>query len=787
VRPLHKKLFRDLRDLKGPILTIGVVVACGVAAFVSLTGTHRALLDARAIYYSSQRMGDVFASAERVPSALAPRLTSLPGVSRVETRVSTHVRIPMQGLRTPAEGVAVSIPREGEATLGAIRLTRGRRPLPGHHDEVVVLEAFAKAHELQPGDALRVVIEGQERSLRVVGIATSPEWIYAVLPGSFAPDDARFAVLWIARDVLAAISGFEGAFNEVVLELQAHANQEEVIARVDALLDPYGAPGAHGLDRQVSHYFLQQELEQVEALATFAPVIFLAVAAFLLNVVLARIVSLQRGVIATLKAVGYGDLSIALHFLQLVLVIVTIGAILGLGLGAVMGRGLTSIYLDFFHLPHLAFRMPSDIAVISILTALVAGVFGGLGAMRRILAMTPAEAMQPPSPPTYRGGREMPAWARLIVAPSLRMVYRELLRQPVRSILSVVGVAVSVGLLVLGASITDSMNALLDDYLPSVQREDLTVGMRAGVPLEKLASFRAIEGVRRADGLRVLPVRFEVGARSRTVSIMGYPAGQELRPLRDLGGNVVPIPSSGVILTDILAERLGVAPGDHVRAITLEGERRELSITVAGTVREAMGMAGHMDLAALHRMLREPETIDQALLAIDPRREELVLGRVEEMPMVASAGSVKDTLREFSEQSGQSVTMFALVIALFGAAITIGVIYNNARITLNARQRDLASMRVLGFTQREIGAVLLGELVAQVVLALPLGLWIGRLMLDAMYSTVDPESFRMPARIESSSYATAAVVTVLAALAAGWIVRRRLDALDMIGVLKTRE
>lgn len=787
IGPLHRKLLRDLRELRGPILTIATVVACGVSAFVSLAGTHRALVDARTRYYGAQRMGDVFASAERVPESVTPRLAALPGVSRVQTRVRTGLRVPMPSLASPADGVAVSIPRDGDARLGAVRLVSGRRPQPGHDDEVLLLEAFARAHGLEPGAPLRVVIEGQERELRVVGLATSPEWIFAVQAGSFAPDDARFAVVWVPREALAAVTGLEGAFNELVLELQAHASIPAVLDAVDRLLEPYGAPGAYGLERQPSHYYLSQELTQLEGMANFAPFLFLAVAAFLLNVVLARIVALQRGIVATLKAIGYRDTTIALHYLELVIVIVALGALFGLALGAVMGNLLTDLYLGFYHLPRLAFAIPKDIAAGAIVTALLAGVVGGLGAVRSILRMTPAEAMRPPTPPTYRGGRQMPAWLRRLVSPSLRMVMRELLRQPVRTLLSVMGIALSVGLLVLGASITDSMKVLIDQMLPSVQREDITVTLRAPVPDTDLSSFRVIEGVRRAEGLRTLAVRFEAGVHARTAAITGYPEPHALRPLRDLRGHEQRIPAHGVILTDILAERLGVVPGQRVRVVTLDGERPTLSIPVAGVVSEAMGMAGHMSLAELHRLLAEPVTINQVLLFVDPRQEANVQARVDELPMVASAGNAKRAIRQFAEQSGRSMDVFALVIALFAGAITIGVVYNNARITLNSRQRDLASMRILGFTKAEIGSVLLGELTLQVGLALPIGLWLGRQMLDGMMSDVDPEAFRMPAVIDSSSYATAAVVTVIASLVAGYIVRRRLDSLDLIGTLKTRD
>jgi putative ABC transport system permease protein len=787
IGPLHRKLLRDLRELSGPITTIAVVVACGVSAFLSLSGTHRALVDARARYYTAQRMGDVFATAERAPESLAARIAALPGVSRVQTRVVTGVRIPMPSLESPADGLLVSIPRDGVERLSAIRMVSGRRPLSGHDDEVVVLEAFALVHGLELGDPLRVVIEGQERTLRVVGLAMSPEWVFPVQPGSFAPDNARFAVVWMSRPALAALTDQEGAFNEVVLELQAHAQAPVVIEALDQMLEPYGGLGAYGLDRQISDYFLSQDLQQLEGIATFAPVLFLAVAAFLLNVVLARIVSLQRGVVATLKALGYTDVSIALHYLELVVVIVTLGATLGLMLGKWLGNMVTSLYLGFYHLPHVVFSVPLDTAAAAIVTALIAGVVGGLGAVRSILSMTPAEAMRPPTPPAYHGGRQMPQWLRLVISPSFRMVTRELVRQPIRTLLSVVGIAMSVGLLVLGASITDSMEVLMGQLLPSTQRDDLSVSLRSPVPLASLSTFRAMEGVQRAEGLRVVPARFEMGARQRTATITGYAEDHDLRALRDLTGHRESIPAQGMVLTQILGERLGVRVGEHVRVVVLDGERRTLSIPVAGFVNEPMGMAGHMELSALHRLLAEPESINTVLLAVDPLAAGEVQARVDDMPMVGSSGNVKRSIAQFAEQSGKSMDIFATVISLFAAAITIGVVYNNARIALNTRQRDLASMRILGFTQPEISAVLLSELTLQVVLALPFGLWLGRQMLHGMMAGIDPEVYRMPIVIHSSSYTTAAVVTVLASLVAGYIVRRRLDSLDLIGTLKTRD
>lgn len=787
VGPLHRKLARDLRELLGPILTIGIVVACGVSAFVCLTGTYRALVGARDVYYADYRMADVFASAKRAPLHVLDQLGAIPGVRRLESRVTASIRVPMEGMDSPADGIAISIPDSGSARLGALRLTEGRMPRLGHDDEAVLLDAFARAHQLVPGASLRIVIDGQQRTIRAVGFVTSPEWVIAMVPGSIAPDDARYAVVWMRRSALAAITGLEGAFNDLAIEVQPHVRHVSVISQVDRLLADYGGVGAYSVERHPSNYYLTQELVQLQGMSNFVPTLFLSVAAFLLNVVLARIVTLQRDVIATLKALGYTDFAIALHYLELVLVIVLIGATLGLALGAWLGHAMTELYLGYYHLPHLAFSMPTDVAAIAVLTSLAAGMVGGLGAVRAVLRLTPSEAMQPPAPANYGTAGSLSPAMRKLISPSLRMVYRELIRQPARSALSVLGIGMAVGLLVLGASMSNAMTSLLTDYLPSVQREDLTVTLRAPVPSRVTHSFAAIDGVRAVGALRMLSVRFESESHARNASIVAYPTRHALRPLRALDGHIVEVPTHGVILTDILAQRLGVVPGGHVRVVILEGERMTLTIPVVGVVSEAMGMAGHMDLDELHRLLGEPASVNQILLDLDPLYAATVRRRIDDMPAVASAGSVKANLRDFANQSGEMTLVFALIVGAFAAAITIGVVYNNARVTLNARQRDLASMRILGFTKGEISSVLLGEMTVQVACALPLGLWLGKRMLDGMMADVDPETFRMPVAIHADSYAIASIVTILAAAGAALVVRRRLDSLDLIGVLKTRE
>lgn len=788
---LHKKLFRDLAQLRGPIITISLVVASGIAAFVTMRGTWQSLLIARDSYYSRYRFAEVFVSAHRAPNSVESALIEIPGIESVYTRVVTGVRLPMPGMDAPAIGYAVSVPDEGPPPLNEIRIARGRGIAPGHMDEVLVLESFAKAHDLEPGDALPIVIEGAIRRFRIAGIANSPEYVFGLPPGELmAPDDRRFAVVWMSRAAAGPASDMDGAFNDVVATMQPGASEDAVLAELDRVLEPYGGLGAIARDRQTSHFFLTQELGQLENLALWAPTLFLAVAAFLLNVVLGRLVQLQRGEIATMKAVGYSDRRIGLHYLELAFVIVILGAGLGLALGVLLGHGMTGLYLQFFRLPTLDFRLTPRMAASAAGISLAAGVLGALVTARSVARLPPAEAMRPAAPAVYRRGTLLGASRgplSALLGPSARMVLREVARRPLRLALSVLGVALSVGLLVVGRSFVDSMNYLVDDYLPGTQREDVTVTFDTPLAPRSLGELDAIPGVSRAEGLRALPARFRAGHHEREAVAFGYPEGLTLRVVRDTRGRVVEIPERGALLTKTLAEVLEVKPGETILLEPLEGDRRARAVRVAGLVDEMFGMQAYLTSDELHRILDETPTINTAMLSVERDRSGAVLRRLRDFPAIAGAVRLEDTIEHFRDQSAQSTETTSTVLTLFAITIAIGVVYNNARVALSMRSRELASLRVLGFTRAEIARILSLELALQIALAIPIGWVLGYVIIGAMLRTTDQEIFRLSPIVTTGTYALATLITLAAGVASALLVRRKLDRLDLIGVLKTRE
>ncbi|MBX3246303.1 MAG: ABC transporter permease [Myxococcales bacterium] len=785
LHPLRRKLFRDLTTLKGQIVTIALVVACGVAALVTMQSALRSLRDARETFYAASAFADVFVMLRRAPEAVGGRLADLPGVRAVDTRVVGMGTIPFADRSEPARVTVSSLP----GSLGRLYLREGRLPEPGRNDEVVLSDAFAEANELRPGARVPLVVGGVRRNVQVVGVGLGPEHVIVMNVGDMAMDAKKSGVLWMNRDAAEAALDLGGSFNQAVLSTVPGFDTREVIDGVDEIVRRYGGLGAHDRERQMSDFMLSQELMQLENMSAQIPPLFLLVAAFLLHVVLTRLVQLQRGQIAALKALGYFNREILQHYLELASVIVVLGATLGVGFGAWFTREMIGLYEEYFRFPTLRATLDPQTAITAILVATLAGVLGTVTSVRSVLKLTPAAAMQPPAPARYRRGLLDIGFFSRLIGPSTRMILRELQRRPLRVALSALGIGVAVGLMVVARFFGDAMDYLVDVQLHESQRWDAQIAFAEPRPLSDLRVFESMPGVFRVQGLRAVPIRIVHEQRSRHISLFGHFGDPEHALQRVVGaaGVAFEMPADGVLLTDTLGDLLGVGPGDTVTLEILEGDRRTLQVPVAGLVDELFGLQAHASADTLHRWLGQEPSTSLALLSIDTAQAEALDRRFVALPDVIGVAHMARVLQQFREQSAQNIGVFSLILTLFGAVIAVGVVYNNARVALSMRERELASLRVLGFTRAEISTILLGELAVQVFAAIPIGLVLGRVFSEAMAKNVDPEMFRFPVILSTQTYAFAAVVTLASAFVSALLVRRKLDRLDLIGVLKTRE
>lgn len=788
VSALDRKLLRDLLHLKGQVLTVALVIACGIAGYVAFQSTWHSLEYSKAAYYERFRFATAFVHLKRAPESIAARLERIPGVARVYTRVVQDINLPIAGPVHPPIGEIVSLPAGGQPPLNQLVLEAGRMPESDRKDEAVLLTAFAQRFRIEPGDTLPAVINGTLRTLQVVGLASSPEYVYPVPPGGeFQADDERFAVLWMNRAMIAPAFQMEGAFNDAVFSLQPGALETPILREIERILEPYGGLTAVGRGRQSSNYVVVEEMEQLRTWATVVPLIFLSVSAFLVNVVLSRLVSLQRPEIATLKAVGYSDWKIGLHFFKLVSVFVLLGSVLGVALGALLGRGLTGLYTGVFHFPLFSYRLSPGVVLAGTAISLVSAVVGAISAVRQVVTLTPAEAMRPASPAVYRPLLSERLGLGWLISHAGRMIIRELERQPLRTLLSAAGIAAAIAVLVVGRISHDAFEQVIDVQFQRAWREDLSVAFREPLPQRAVLELSHLPGVWRAEGMRTLGVRAEVGPVSRDVAVLGYADDAELRRVMDRRGRTLPLPHDGALVSEQLAKALLIRPGQIVSIKVLEGERKTYPVRVAGLVDDLAGLQIYIRRRALETLLSESPSANTVLLSVDPLFLAEVQRRLNEMPQVAGISSRPAVIRHFREQSGTSMVIISAVLTAFAATIAIGVVYNNARVALSMRSRDLASLRVLGFTRREISGILLSELAMQVLVALPLGIVLSRWFTAWVVSISHPERFRLPGEVSAERLAFAVLVTLIAAGVSGLLVRHRLDHLNLVAVLKTRE
>ncbi len=784
---LDRKLARDLWHISTQVIAIALVIAAGIAMFNMSLCALGSLKYSRDDYYRSYRFGEVFATAKRVPRSVLPAIERIPGVSVVSVRIASAVSIDVPDMDEPANGRFFSLPDQGRAALNDIHLVAGRMVDPERSNEVLCGKSFAEAHGMVSGDELVVIINGKRQRLLIAGIALSPEFIIQIQPGSLLPDFKRYGVFWMSERQMAAAFDMEGAFNDVSLSLERGANEAEVIRQLDILLEPYGCAGAYGRSEQTSHTYISDEIKQLATMAILAPSIFLGVAAFLLNVVVSRIIGLQREQIAALKAFGYSRWAVGWHFMKLVFVIATAGTIAGGLFGYWLGINMTRMYAEIYQFPTFSVRMTPGIVLGSALISFASATLASWRSVARAMSLPPAEAMRPEPPAKYAPsfverlgiGRLLPQVARMII--------RQLERKPVKAFSAIIGIAMAVAILILGSFSLDAVRYLLHFQFELQQRQQVTVTLIEPSTPSIVHELAGKPGVMGVQPFRAVATRMSNGHISRRIGVMGLDRESDLFRLLDVNERAVSLPDDGLVLSDKLAELLQLRRGDICTLKVLEGTRPLVDLVVTGIVREYGGLSAYMNLAAIRQLTQEGNSYSGAFLFVQEDRLPELYGQLKDIPKVAGVTIKEAAVRSFEDTIAENLLTMRTFNILFAVIIAFGVVYNSARISLSEQGRDLATLRVMGFTQGEVAGILLGELSLLTLVAIPVGWVIGYGLVAAFVMGMDTELYRIPLVVDRSTFISAALVVIVAALITAGIVQRRLRHLDLIGVLKTRE
>ncbi|MCB1496273.1 MAG: FtsX-like permease family protein [Bauldia sp.] len=784
---LDIKLFRDLKRLWAQAIAIALVLACGVATLILAVGTFRSLEETRDAYYERYKFGDIFATAVRVPDAKAREIAEIDGVAAVEPRIFEVALLDVEGFREPATGLIVSVPPSGELAVNDLFIRRGRLPEPGRVNEVAIDAKFAEAQRFSVGSRFDAILGSAKTTLTVVGIVMSPEYVYSLGPGDMMPDSRRLADMWMPEETLASLYDLDGAFNSVSVRLLRDANETAVIEAIDDLLEPYGGTGAVARKDQVSNAFLQGELDQLQGMARIIPPIFLLVSAFLINMILSRLIELEREQIGLLKALGYGRTAVAWHYLKLVLVIAAIGVVIGAGVGTWLGRGMTVMYTRFFSFPFLVFRSDVDIYLIAAGVSMAAAAAGALKAIGVVFALPPAVAMRPPAPQVYRQFMGGLLGRMRLFSQVTTMALRHLVRHPVRTLLTAIGTAFAVALMGVAMGTLSSVDFMIDAVFFRTERQDATLAFSSERPGAAYQAVLKLPGVMAAEPYLDLPVEIGNGQYSRQLSIIGKPARTDLSRVLDLDLDPVVLPSTGLALGDRVADILRLRPGDLARVTFLDGQRRTVEVPVTQVIQSYIGLMMFMDIDALARLSGTGPRISGVHLLIDDSQLDALYRAVKETPQIAAVALQSRSRQRFQETMRENMSMMLTVYLTLSIVIAFGVVYNSARIQLSERGRELATLRVLGFHRAEVSNVLFIEIGAIVAIAQPIGWLIATGLGLVITESLATDMFRVPFVIEPGTFAISSIVVVIAALISALIVRRRIDALDLVRVLKTRE
>lgn len=785
--PLDKKVVRDLGSMWAQALAIAMVMAAGVAMFVMSEGMLSTLGETRDAYYQRYGFANVFAPLKRAPNALGTRLEQMDGVRFAETRIREHIKLDMPGMIEPAQGQVLSYPIGDQPRLNRLHLVEGRWLTAGKNDEVLVSAPFIEAHQLNVGvgDKISAIMNGRKRDLTVVGIVLSAEFIYAIQPGAMMPDNQRYGIFWTSRDALEAAFDMTGAFNDLVVLTEPGANIQAVKQNIDQILEQYGGTGAYGRDLQVSDWYVTGEMKQLRNMAQFVPPIFLAIAAFLLNVVITRWIETEREEIGLMKAFGYSTGAVATHYIKIVMVITTVGVVLGYIGGIWLGRGLAEMYQEFFRFPFLYYTFDVSVFLITGAITFLAALLSTAGAVRRAAVLEPSVAMSPPVPTMYSRSWLEP-FSRLLSQPS-RMIVRHLVRWPLRSLMIVLGNAAAVAVLIGAMFFMDSMETLIEVSFNRAERQDATLAFVDSRDYRALDDVKTIPGVLHVEPFRNVPARLSFEGRERRETLSGIVPGAEFTQILDQNFRPVDIPERGLVLSQKLAELLGAGVGDVIVAQVTDGRRPLLELPVVQVSQTLLGSPAFMNFDYLSQLMQEGGQMDGVHVSLDENRQADFFKLLKDTPAVAGVTLKTGLLQSFRDTMAENVLIMTFFNIIFAGVIALGVIYNAARLSLSERARELASLRVLGFTLGEVSYILLGELAVLILVAFPLGCLFGYGLAWLWTMSLDTELYRIPLVVSAQTYGLAILVVVGSAILSGFATYRSLKKLDLVEALKTRE
>ncbi len=777
-------LLRMIGQSKGQFAAVLTIIAMGIAVFTALSMTAVNMEKTVDTYYLKSRFPDLFIETEPVPLQDVWRLADINGVKLAQGRICKDVQMVTTNQEERVTLRMITIPEEEEFMLSKLTLLSGRN-LSNGQKGALLIEQFAKARNLLPGDEITIQSDGVESKVPVVGIVDNPEYIYLMEnSASLMPDESNFGVCYISEGFGQQIFGMRGSCNQILIEYQTGIKEEKLIQTIEERLSSYELKQIVKQKDQMSNVIIRQELSQLSSMAKTIPILFLSIASIMLLMMIGRIVKKDRNKIGLLKALGYENNQILFHYGKYALIAGTIGGAMGSILGMALSGGLTKMYLSYFHIPLLQIEFDYKYILIAMLGSSIFCTCSGLIGARSVLAIMPSEAMRQEAP---KAGKRI--WIEGIpflwksFSFSSKLILKNISRSKKRSIFVAAGITVTYAMMGFTASMPDIMDQMMNEHFREFQKMDYDISFDTVVSKKAVNDLSHLVDCTVIEGKLEYPFQLSAGNRSKNVSIVGLERDTTFFSFKNQEGKSIALPKGGLLVSENLAEALKINVGDRILVKSYIPNQEDQYLTVRGIVKQALGINGYMDIDQMGRLFLEKNSINGVLLN---SKDQDINDKLQKASNIASILSVEKTRGVYEKY----MTMMLLslgVMVVFSGILGFAIVYNATMVSLGEREMELSSLRVLGFTKREILWMIVKENNWLCLMGILLGIPVSRVMAFYSSSAFSTDLYRVELRLSFGALAAAAACTIFFVLLAQLATYHKIQKLDFLQALKNRE
>lgn len=784
---LFRKLIRDIKEAKGQFISIFIVVTLGVMFYSGINGTFRNLSIAKDEYYKEYRFADIWADVYKAPESIVKRVKSLPFVKAAEGRIIKDTSMDIAGESATVR--LITLPDKKKDIVNDIAMQSGSYFSAEDINQCILEDGFLKANGFKIGDYIYPIINGNKVKMKIIGSARSPEFVYPLKDGSeLMVDYTKFGIIYIKESFGQAIFGLDGSVNNISLLLKDGYDVEDAKDEIEKALRTYGVSNVIDRDGQISNSMLKTEIEGLKSSGSAFPVLFFIIASAIIYIMMGRMIENQRKQIGVLKAFGFTDMQILSHYLSYSIIVAVFGSLAGSVLGMYLSDALTKLENMYFNLPLADMRIYGDLAIPSSLMVLFFCLLAGYNSCKTVFKIMPGEAMRPKAP---KAGKKVFLekidflWNR--ISDIWKMIIRNMLRYKRRSLMISMGVVFSMILLMIAFGMMDTINFMVEQQYKNIQNYDIKVSFSKLLNMDEINTIRNIPHIVKMEPVLETGVEISNGWRKKDVGFTALIRDPEIYRVTDDKGNALKLPEKGIMIPQKLADSLGLKKYDRAYIKPYFPEKEKRQVPIAGIAAQYIGLNVYSSMDSVNYIFGEGTMANAAVLKLDDDAfEEYVKDKLKDMPAVNSVQSKSDSLNALMKNMGVMASSMGIFIVL-AAVLSIAVLYNITTINIFERQRELATLKVLGFKDSEIKRLIFYEnyliTIIGIVIALPFGKWLG----EYIMSMTDTDAYSFQFILKFKTYVLSIVLTFVFTVITNFVLMRKIKSIDMVETLKSGE